>query len=290
MRLRRDPLPHRALAVVVGGDGERLERLEVDGLGAVGVEELGRGDGRYRDAGSGELGERDHLVGRVHRDAHDVLRERQLARVAVRRDLAGHRMKSVEPVFLNERDEGREAAAAGDDGEALGAVRGGLVGADDEVFQQAVRLDGRDELGVGGLVGRGLAHVLGRGCDVVHENLRRWMNGRAGDRPSPAGARPPGPGSAPPRIAVAAGLGRLRRVGRRRLRRSHRGQCRRRARTPAGRCLAAGRLGRRLRRADGRPCAAPSRRPACSGRGRRLRARGRDPMSRKSRTRAGPGL
>ena len=79
------PAPTRTkLAVVVGGDRERLQRLEVDGLGAVGVEELGRGvaeakplldqalgdpeacgDGGDGGAGTGELGERDHLIGRV---------------------------------------------------------------------------------------------------------------------------------------------------------------------------------------------------------------------------------
>ena len=41
--LARDLLPDRPLAVVIGGDRERLQRLEVDLVGAVGVEQLGRG-------------------------------------------------------------------------------------------------------------------------------------------------------------------------------------------------------------------------------------------------------
>ena len=204
--LARHPLPNRTLAVVIGGDGERLQRFEVDVVRAVCVEQLGRGvaeakplldqvldnaeargDGGHRDAGLGELRERDHLVGGVHRDADDVLGERQLARVAVRGALAGHQMVGVERAVLGERLQCREAAPAGYDGEPFCAVRAGIVGAGDEVLQQAVRLDGGDGLGLGEIVGRGLAQVLGRereaaqqdlpnerlgrGCDVVHASL-----------------------------------------------------------------------------------------------------------------------
>ena len=191
---------------MIGGDRERLQRFEVDVVRAVGVEQLGcgvaepepllyqalgdaeaRGDGRDRDAGPGELAERDHLVGGVHRDADDVLGERQLAGVAVRGDLAGHRMVGTERAVLGERLQRRKAASAGDDGEALGAVAIGIVGAGDEILQQTVRLDGGHELGLGEGVGGGLAHVLGREreaaqrdlpderlgrrCDVVHASL-----------------------------------------------------------------------------------------------------------------------
>ena len=80
--LARHALPNRALAVVIGGDRERLQRFEVDVVRAVGVQYLGRGvaepeplldqalgdaeargDGGDGDAGPGELAERDHLVG-----------------------------------------------------------------------------------------------------------------------------------------------------------------------------------------------------------------------------------
>ena len=172
--LGRGLLPRGALAVVVGGDRERFQRLEVDLLGPVGVEQLGgrvseaepllnqtlgdaeaRGDGGDGDAGLGELRERDHLVGRVHRDADDVLGERELACIAVCRDLAGHRMVGVERAVVCERLQRREAASAGDDGEAFDAVRVRAVGAGDEVLQQPVGLDGRLELDLGEAVGRG---------------------------------------------------------------------------------------------------------------------------------------
>ena len=233
--LGRHPLPNAKLAVVVGGDSERHQGLEVELLGAVGVEQLGRrvaeakplidgalgdaearGDGRDGDAGIGEPGERDHLVGGVHRDAHDVLRERELAGVAVRGDFAGYRVIGVQRAVLSERLERREAAPAGDDGEALDAVRVRLVGPHDEVLQQVVLGDGGPELGLGRLVGRGLAHVLGRerepaerdvpdrrfvqGCDVVHSDLP-WMRGgaRSATLSGPARARP-----APARLRLFA--------------------------------------------------------------------------------------
>ena len=109
---------------------------------------------RDRGAGLRELAERDHLVGGVHRDTHDVLRERQLDRIAVRGDLARHRMEGVEPAFLDECNEGRESLPAGDDCEALGAVRGGFVG-------------------------RCLAHVLGRGRELAKRDVpdRRFQRG-----------------------------------------------------------------------------------------------------------------
>ena len=94
---------------------------------------------------------------------------------------------SIERAVLGQRLQRREAAPAGDDGEALGAVAIGIVSAGDEVLQQAVGLDRGYELGLGELVAGGLAHVLGREreaaqrdlpderlgrrCDVVHASL-----------------------------------------------------------------------------------------------------------------------
>ena len=198
--LSRHLLPHRPLAVVIGGDRERLQRLEVDRVLAVGVEQLGRrvaeakalldgafrhaearGDGGDGDPGACERGEGGHLVGGVHRDAHDVLRERELAGVAVRGDLAGHRMIGVERAVLGQRLERGEAASAGDDGEALDAVRVRLVGAGDEVLQQPVRGDGRLELDLSRLVGRGLAHVLGREREPAERDLPDGRLGRGSD-------------------------------------------------------------------------------------------------------------
>ena len=127
----------------------------------------------------------------------------------VAREVAAGDLRAKEQMWrgLGQRLECGETAAAGDDGEALGVALVGLVGAGDDVLQQAVGGDGRAELVVGERVRRGLAHVLrregelakrdvpdrrlGRGCDVVHANLRRWMNGRAGDGPlGPARVRP----------------------------------------------------------------------------------------------------
>ena len=191
---------------MVGGDGERLQRLEVDLVRAVSVQQLGRrvaepqplldgalGDAEAgRDGGDGgarrgELREGGHLVGRVHGDADDVLGERQLARVAVRGDPAGDGVVGRERAVLGKRVQRREAAAAGDDGEAPCAVLVRPVGAGDQVLKQPVRGDGGPELGLGGLVGRRPARVLGRerepaqrdipdrrygrGCDVVHASL-----------------------------------------------------------------------------------------------------------------------
>ena len=41
--LGRDLFPDRYLALPVGGDGEGLQHFEVDGVGAVGVEQVRRG-------------------------------------------------------------------------------------------------------------------------------------------------------------------------------------------------------------------------------------------------------
>ena len=231
--LPRDLLPGRHLAGVVGGDGEGLQDLQVDLVGPVGVEQVRRhvaeaealfdqplggaearrdhGDG---EAGIGELGERDHLVGRRHGDSDHVLRQRQLARhVRVGGDQAGHRVVGIDRAVLGQRLHGREAAAAGDHGPGAGI--GGAVDADDQVLEQAMGGDGGLHLGLGDRIGRRLAYVLGRkrqpgerklpdqrfvqGCDVIHANLPRYRldmdgTGAAGaalsGRPAPAPARP----------------------------------------------------------------------------------------------------
>ena len=101
-------------------------------------------------------------------------------------------MVGVKRAVLGQRLQRREAASAGDDGEALGAVVIRAVAARDQVLEQPVRLDGSLELALGGVIGRGLAHVLGRerepaerdlpdgrlgsGSDLVHRGLP-WMKG-----------------------------------------------------------------------------------------------------------------
>ena len=243
--LPRGLLPGRHLADVIGGDGEGLQHFQVDLARAVGVEQVrrhvaeaealfdqafrraeARGDPGDGEAGVGELGERDHLVGRMHGDADDVLRQRQLARrIRIGGDQAGHRVVGIDRAVLGQRLHGREAAAAGDHGPGAGI--GGTVDADDQVLQQAMGGDGGLHLGLGDRIGRRLAHVLGRkrqpgernlpdqrfvrGCDVIHANLPRYgldMDGTdAAETASPAVPRPPRPGPAPAPGAAPAGMG-----------------------------------------------------------------------------------
>ena len=175
-----DLLPDGALALQVRRDRERHERFEIHLPGAVGVEEfrggapetdslldeaLGdtepggdRGDG---EAVPGQRREGDHLVGGVHVHPHDVLGQGNFGGVAVG-EAAGHGVIGVERAVLGEGLQRREAPAAGDDGVTLQPVVVGPVDADDEVLQQAVGEDRGNQLAVGGLVGRGLADVLGR--------------------------------------------------------------------------------------------------------------------------------
>ena len=239
--LPRDLLPGRHLAGVVGGDGEGLQHFQVDLARAIGVKQVRRhvaeaealfdqafrraearrdhGDG---EAGVGELRECDHLVGRMHGDADDVFRQRQLARhVRIGGDQAGHRVVGIDRAVLGQRLHGREAAAAGDHGPGAGI--GGTVDADDEVLQEAMGGDGGLHLGLGDRIGRRLAHVLGRkrqpgernlpderfvqGGDVIHANLPRYglgMDGTGAAGSALSGR--PAPRPAPARLRLLAGL------------------------------------------------------------------------------------
>ena len=196
--LPRDLLPRGALALAVRRHGESLECFQVDLLVPVGIEEFrggiaetqplldqalghpeARGDGGHGRAGLGELGERGHLVGGVHGHAHDVFCQGQLPGVAVGGDAAGHRQAGLDGAGLGQRLERRETPPAGHDGEALRVAA--VFGADDEVLQQAVGLDGGSELRLGRGVGRGLAHVLGREREVRKRDLADGGIGRGSD-------------------------------------------------------------------------------------------------------------
>ena len=199
-----DLLPHRHLACGVGGDGEGLEGLEVDGVLPVGVQQLRRGvaeaeallDGALGDAeaggdvGDGGAGERERaegldLVGRVHGDPDRVLGERELGVAhAVLDDAAGHGEVGSDGALAGEVVQRGEPAGAGDDGEVFAVVLTGTDGAGHEVLEQAVGGDGCLELGECGLAGLGPADVGGRGLQAVegdgsddgfgHRLLRRW--------------------------------------------------------------------------------------------------------------------
>ena len=216
-----DLLPHRQLARAVGGDGEGLEGGQVDRIGAVGVEQLGRGVAEAEallddalgdaeagcDVGDGGAGEREraeglHLVGRVHCDLEHVLGERELGVAhAVLDDAAGHGEVGSDAALPGEVVQRCEPAGAGDDGEVLAAVLAGTDGAGHEVLEQAVGGDGCLELGEGGLAGLGPADVGGRALQpverdrsddgVVHETVsgNAWM-GEDRTRSASTGPRP----------------------------------------------------------------------------------------------------
>ena len=191
-------------------------------IGAVGVEDLGRGvaeaqalfDDPLRDPeaggdigdGGAVIGERAeglHLVGRVHGDAHHVLRERELAvGGTVVDDAAGHGMVGGQHAVAGEIVERGEPAGAGDNGIVLAAVLAESDGACNEVLKQPVDGDGGLELGEGGLAGLGPADVGGRALEaverdgsddgVVHVVLRNACMGRWPEPSTAAGLAPNG--------------------------------------------------------------------------------------------------
>ena len=148
-------LPHRHLTRLVCGHGEGLEGIEVDRIGAVGVEDLGRGvaeaqallddalgdaeaGGNVGDGGTvtGQRAEGLNLVGGVHGHADHVLRERELAvGGAVDDDSAGDGMVGFEHALAGEVAERVEPAGAGDVGVVLAAVLAGPDGACHEVLE-----------------------------------------------------------------------------------------------------------------------------------------------------------
>ena len=200
--LCRDLFPDRHLALAVGGDGEGLQHFEVDPVGPVGVEQFRRGvaeaeplldqplrqaeprrDGRDRLPGLHQLRERDHLVGRVHGDADDILGELEFGGLDLRRlDQAGHGMAGIENLVLDQRLYGLEAASAGDHGIALGAILFFRpIGADDQIFEQSEGGDRGLELGVGPGVGRRPADVLGGERKRAQRDLPDERFGPGGD-------------------------------------------------------------------------------------------------------------
>ena len=202
-------LVDRHLPRGVGGHRERLQGVEVERSRAAGVQQrrggvaqaqplrddpLGdaepRGDGRGGRAPGGEPPERLRLVGRVHGDAHHVLGKGELrGRGAARVHAAGDGMARGDGALGGQRLQGREPAPARDDRVA----RSALDRPHHEAADKAVGGDGRLELGERRGVGRGLAHVLGRGLQRV-ERERADGAGRVVHGGSPSAVTAPGRG------------------------------------------------------------------------------------------------
>ena len=196
-----DLLPDRQLALAVGGDGEGLQDLEIDLVGPVGVQQLGRrvseaeplldgpfgrpepgGDGGDRLPGRGQLAEGLDLVGRMHGYADDVLGERDLFGIAVPgTNQARHGMVGIDLPFGGQGLQGREATSACDHGMALGAVVAGFGGADNEVLEQAERGDRRLDLRIGEGVGRGLPDVLGGEAEQAQRDFPDGWSGHGSE-------------------------------------------------------------------------------------------------------------
>ena len=185
-----DLVPCGELALAVGGDGEGLEGLQVELVGAECVQQLGCGiaeakapfHGAFGDAeaggnvgggraGVGEGAEGLHLVGGVHVAANRVLGERDLGvGGAVVNDVAGNRMVFGDGAVGGQLGQGGEASAAGDDGEARCALGVGSDFAGDEVLEQSVGGDGGFQLDEGGAACGRLASVGGGYLKAVEGN------------------------------------------------------------------------------------------------------------------------
>ena len=181
-------LVDRHLPRGVGGHRERLHGVEVERSGAVGVEQRRGGvaeaqplrdhpfgdaepggDGGGGGAPGGEAPEGVRLVGGVHGDAHHVLGQGELpGRGVARVHAAGHGVVHGDDALGGQRLQGREAAPARND---RVAGTDALDGAHHEGGEEAVGGEGRLELGERRRLGRGRAHVLGRGLEGVEREL-----------------------------------------------------------------------------------------------------------------------
>ena len=199
--LRGYMFPGHELALAVGGDGEGLQDLQIDLVGPVGVQELGRcvsdsepllddpfgrpepgGDGGDRLPGRGKLAERLHLVGRMHGYADDVLGERDLFGIGVPgANQARHGVIGRDLAFGGKGLQGSEATSAGDHGMALDAVVAGFGGADNEILEKAERGDRRLDLRIGEGVGRGPSDVLGGEAEQAQRDLPDGWSGHGSE-------------------------------------------------------------------------------------------------------------
>ena len=204
--------PDRALARLIGGDGEGHQCVQIDFARAVGLQqhrcciaepqpflhgafrdpEAGR-DGGRRAARIGQAAERLDLIGRVHGGADTVLGQRNFfGRHDASDHAAGHGVVLVQRAFGGQHLHRGQPPTAGDHRVAPGAIRAGFHSAGNQVLKQPVGSDRGLELGEGRIIGRRLAHIVGREFElgqrdvrdiafgVVHIGLRDCVNAEPG--------------------------------------------------------------------------------------------------------------
>ena len=228
-------LPDRALARLIRGDGEGHQCFQIDLARAVGLEQHrcgvaepqallhgafrdpeARRDGRRRAARVGQAAERLDLIGRVHGGADSVLGQRNFfGRYDSADHAAGHGVVLVQRAFGGQRLHRGKPPTAGDHRVAHGAIHAGFHGAGNQVLEQPVGSDRGLELGEGRIIGRRLAHIVGREFElgqrdvadiafgVVHLVLQDCVNAEPG-RDTLFGIRPRPP------LAQALALGDVR--------------------------------------------------------------------------------
>ena len=212
---------------MIGGDGERHQRVQIDLARAVGLEQHrcgvaetqaflhgalrdpeARRDGARRAARIGQAAEGLDLIGRVHGGADTVLGQRDFfGRHDASDHAAGHGVILLQRAFGGQCLHRGQPPPAGDHRVARDTVRAGSHGTGNQVLEQPVGGDRGIELGEGRSIGRRLAHVAGREFElgqrdvadiafgVVHFGLRDCVNAEPGGdtlfgiRPRPPSAQ-----------------------------------------------------------------------------------------------------
>ena len=147
--------PDRALACLIGGDGEGHQCVQIDFACPVGLKQHrcgvaepqallhgafrdpeARRDGGRRAAGIGKAAERLDLIGRVHGGADTVLGQRNFfGRYDSADHAAGHGVILVQRALGGQRLHRGKPPAAGDHGVTRGAIRAGFHSAGNQVLE-----------------------------------------------------------------------------------------------------------------------------------------------------------
>ena len=219
--------PDRALARLIRGDGEGHQCVQIDFACPVGLKQHrcgvaepqallhgafrdpeARRDGGRRAARIGQAAERLDLIGRVHGGADTVLGQRNFfGRHDASDHAAGHGVVLFQRAFGGQRLHRGKPPPAGDHRVAPDTIRAGSHGTGNQVLEQPVGSDRGLELGEGRIIGRRLAHIVGREFElgqrdvrdiafgVVHVGLRDCVNAEPGGdtlfgiRPRPPSAQ-----------------------------------------------------------------------------------------------------